>query len=137
MLKSKTLSRSFFDVMKFAKYTFWIAGIYGFPALIPQYFLENKIGIDNPPAITHSEYFYGFTGVALAWQVVFIIIARNPAKYRTLMIPAILEKFSFAIVTAILFFQSKLATQMFGAGMIDLILGTLFIIAFVKTPAEQ
>lgn len=122
--------------MKFAKYTFWIAAVYGFLALIPQYFLENKIGIDNPPAITHSEFFYGFIGVALAWQLAFIIIARNPAKYRTLMIPAILEKFSFAVATAILFSQDRLAVQMFGAGMIDLALGILFIVAYSKTPAE-
>ena len=30
--------------MKFAKYTFLIAGIYGLIVLVPQYFLENKIG---------------------------------------------------------------------------------------------
>jgi hypothetical protein len=122
--------------MKFAKYTFWIAAIYGFLALIPQYFLENKIGIDNPPAITHPEYFYGFIGVALAWQLAFIIIARNPVKYRMLMIPAIFEKLSFAVATSILFSQDRLAAQMFGAGVIDLIFGILFVIAYFKTPAK-
>lgn len=122
--------------MKFAKYTFWIAAIYGFLALIPQYFFEDKIGIDNPPAITHPEYFYGFIGVALAWQLAFIIIARNPVKYRTMIIPAILEKFSFAIATVVLFSKGKLSTEMFGAGMIDLTFGILFIIAFFKTPPE-
>lgn len=74
--------------MKFARYTFWIAGIYGFLILIPQYFLKDEIGIEYPPAITHPEYFYGFIGVALAWQLAFIIIAQNPVKYRMMIIPA-------------------------------------------------
>lgn len=136
MLKSEILSRILFDIMKFAKYTFWIAAIYGFLALIPQYFLKEKIGIDNPPAITHPEYFYGFVGVALAWQAAFVLIARNPLKYRAFMIPAVLEKFSFAAATAILFAHNNLTTEMFGAGMIDLILGMLFVVAYFKTSSK-
>jgi hypothetical protein len=54
--------------MKFAKYTFCAAGIYGLIALLPQYFLEAKNGIDFPPAITHPEYYYGFVGVGLAFK---------------------------------------------------------------------
>ena len=122
--------------MKFAKYTFYTAGIYGLIVLLPQFLMLEKTGRDYPPAITHPEYFYGFIGIALAWQMAFVIIARNPVKYRTLMIPAIFEKFSFAVATAILFFQGRLSTEMFGAGMIDLTLGILFIIAYFKTPAE-
>lgn len=122
--------------MEFAKYTFWIAGIYGFLALLPQYFLEEKNGIDFPPAINHPEYFYGFIGVALAWQVAFIIIARNPSKYRTMMIPSILEKFSFGIALAVLFFQGRIPAMMLGFGIIDSVLGLLFLIAYFKTPPE-
>lgn len=57
--------------MKFAKWVYRIAGIYGLLILTPQYFLETKNGIDFPPAINHPEYYYGFIGVALAWQVAF------------------------------------------------------------------
>lgn len=81
--------------MKFAKYTFLVAGIYGLVALVPQYFLADKIGRDFPPAITHPEYYHGFVGVALAWQIAFLIISRNPARYRLMMLPAILEKAAF------------------------------------------
>lgn len=122
--------------MKFAKYTFWIAGIYGFLALLPQYFLEEKTGIDFPPAITHPEYFYGFIGVALAWQVAFIIIARNPVKYRTMMIPSVLEKFSFGIALAVLFSQGRIPLMTLGFGILDSLLGLLFLIAYFKTPPE-
>ncbi|CAN5547914.1 hypothetical protein BH18ACI1_BH18ACI1_22610 [soil metagenome] len=119
--------------MKFAKYTFLIAGIYGLLVLLPQYFLEEKNGRDFPPAITHPEYYYGFVGVALAWQIVFLIISRNPARYRPLMIPAVLEKAAFGIPVVILFFQNKVSASIFGAGLIDLLLGVLFVAAYLKT----
>ena len=123
--------------MKFAKYTFLIAAVYGVLALLPQYFMEEKNGRDFPPAITHPEYYYGFIGVALAWQIVFLIIAKNPLKYRLLMIPAILEKASFAAAAIVLFLSERLSTVMLGAGLIDLILGILFVIAYLKTPESN
>ena len=123
--------------MKFAKYLFLFAGISGLIMLIPQYFLEEKTGRDFPPAITHPEHFYGFVGVAIACQVMFLIISRNPVRYRAMMIPAMLEKFSFAIAIAILFLQNRVAAMMFGLGMMDLALGLLFALAFFKTPKQE
>lgn len=35
--------------------------------------MESRNGIDFPPPINHPEYYYGFIGVAIAWQVAFII----------------------------------------------------------------
>lgn len=126
--------------MKFAKYTFYVAGIYGLIALLPQYFLEAKNGADFPPAITHPEYFYGFVGVGLAFQLAFLIIGSNPAKYRAMMIPSIIEKFSFAIAVYALFAFGRVAAIMVGAATIDLILGLLFVVSFLKTqdlPAKE
>lgn len=123
--------------MKFAGYTFLIAGIYGLIALAPQYFLEAKNGLDFPPAITHPEYYYGFTGVALAWQIAFLIISRNPARYRLMMIPAMFEKFSFGAAAIVLFLQNRLHALMLGAGILDLILGVLFVVAFLKTKESE
>ncbi|HSK74669.1 MAG TPA: hypothetical protein VK892_23415 [Pyrinomonadaceae bacterium] len=123
--------------MKFAKYLFLFAGISGLIMLVPQYFLEEKTGRDFPPAITHPEHFYGFIGVAIACQVMFLIISRNPVRYRAMMIPAMLEKFSFAIAVAILFLQNRVAAVMFGLGMMDLALGLLFTLAFFKTPKQE
>jgi hypothetical protein len=117
----------------FARRVFQIAGLYGVIVLVPQIFLADRIGRDSPPPITHLEYFYGFLGIALAWQLAFLVIARDPIRYRTMMIPAILEKASFALVTTILFVQGGLAAQMLGAGMLDLTLGVLFTIAYVRT----
>ncbi len=118
--------------MKFARYTFLIAGIYGLLVLLPQYFLEERIGLDSPPPITHPEFFYGFIGVALAFQVVFLIIAKDPVKYRLMIVPAILEKFSFGIAVAILFAMARISATMFAAGMIDFTLGLLFVVSWMK-----
>lgn len=119
--------------MKFARYTFLIAAIYGLIVLLPQYFLENRIGIEQPPAITHPEFFYGFISVAVAFQLVFLIIASDPLKYRVLMLVALVEKFPFTIATAILYSQVRIGWQMLTAGSIDGLLGTLFLISYLLT----
>lgn len=120
--------------MKLARYIFLFAGIYGLLVLAPQYFLEAKTGTDYPPAITHAEYFYGFIGVGLAWQIVFLLIGLNPKRYRPLMlVAALLEKFPFAAAAVVLFLQNRLPAVMLGAGMFDLILGVLFTVAYLRT----
>ena len=118
--------------MNFSRRVFLIAGIYGLIVLVPQYFLEGRIGRDTPPPITHPEYFYGFIGIAIAWQLVFLIISRDPARYRPIMLAAVVEKATFGIATLVLFASGRLGTQMLGAGIIDLVLGSLFAIAFVR-----
>ena len=122
--------------MKFAKYTFLVAGIYGLLALVPQYFFESKIGIDAPPAITHPEFFYGFIGVGIAFQLVFLVISRDPKKYRLLILPSIVEKFSFVIAAAFLLAQGRLAGMIIYGAAIDLLLGILFAVSWFKLIRE-
>ncbi|MEP7076335.1 MAG: hypothetical protein ABI878_11050 [Acidobacteriota bacterium] len=119
--------------MKFAKYVFLIGGIYGLLALLPLYFMKDQIGVDHPPAITHAEFFYGFVGVAVAFQIVFLIISLDPVKYRLLMLASVVEKFSFAVPCTILFLKGLLAAPLFAASMVDGVLGVLFIASFVMT----
>lgn len=120
--------------MVFARRTFLIAGVYGLLVLVPMYFLEGRIGRDTPPPITHPEYFYGFLGVAVAWQVAFLVIARDPVRFRSLMLPAVLEKASFGLPVIALWLGSRLAAPMLAAGLIDLGLGVLFVVAYLRTP---
>src|SRR5262245_15031758 len=94
----------------FARRVFLIAGVYGLLVLVQMYFTEAKLGRDFPPPITHPEHYYGFIGVAIAWQVVFLVIARDPIRYRLVMLPAILEKLAFGLAAVVLFFQGRLAT---------------------------
>jgi hypothetical protein len=117
----------------FARRVFNIAAVYGVLVLVPQYFMEAKAGRDFPPPITHPENYYGFIGVALAWQILFFIMARDPVRYRLAMIPATLEKVSFGAAAIVLYLQGRLAPIILGAGVIDLIFALLFVQSFRGT----
>ena len=120
--------------MKFAKIVFWIAGIWGVLVLTPLYFMFDLIGRNDPPAITHPAFFYGFIGAALAWQIAFFITATNPVRYRLFMIPSVFEKFSYGIGVVILVMQGRMRGSDLVFGGVDLLLGCLFVIAYVRTP---
>jgi hypothetical protein len=70
--------------------------------------------------------------VAVAWQVVFLLISRDPVRYRPIMIAAILEKAGFGCAAIVLFALDRLSAQMLGAGLIDLVLGVFFITAYLR-----
>ena len=123
--------------MKSAKYIFIIAAVYGLIVLLPMYFSESRFNADFPPAITHPEYFYGFIGVGVAWQILFLLIAINPLRYKLMMIPAMLEKFSFGVAIIILFSQQRAQIMILSSAIIDMLFGMLFIFAFFKTKEEQ
>src|SRR5262245_59080111 len=123
--------------MKFARWVFRIAGIYGLIVLAPQYFMEGKFGVDNPPEISHAEFYYGFIGVAIAFEIVFLAIDSDPAKDHALMLPGVFEKFSFAFAAIVLFMQHRMPALLFAVGMIDLTLGVLFIISSWRVGMES
>ena len=118
---------------RFARRVFTGAGIYGLIVMAPQYFLAERIGRDTPPPITHQEYFYGFIGLALAWQFVFLLIGRDPERFRPLMLPAVLEKLAFGAPAIILYAQGRLPGTVLFFGMLDLTLGALFFAAWRAT----
>lgn len=119
-----------------ARRIFLVAGIYGVIILLPQYFLEDRLGRDFPPPITHPEQFYGFIGVALAWQVAFLVIARDVVRFRPLMIPAVLEKAAFGGAVVVLYAQGRVGGAVLAVGLVDLFLGLLFATAYAVTPRE-
>jgi hypothetical protein len=120
--------------MKFAKWIFTIAGVWGILLITPLYFIFNRIGQQDPPPITHPAFYYGFAGVALVWQVAFLIIARDPVRFRPLMIPAILEKLVYAIPVIFLVAQKRTSPNDLLFAAIDLTIGVLFLLAFFRTP---
>ena len=95
--------------MRFAKWVFLLAGVSGALLVVPPYFLERQTSEDYPPPITHPEYYYGFLGVTLAWQVLFLVIASDPVRYRRAMLPAMLEKASFAVTIPLLYAAGRVA----------------------------
>jgi hypothetical protein len=122
--------------MRFAKTVFLVAGIYGLLILGPIYFMEGKIGRETPPAITHPEYFYGFLGAGLAWQVLFLVLSRDPVRYRAMILPSVLEKVSYGIALAVLYMQRRLPLSVLTIGSVDWIFAFLFIAAYFATRSD-
>ena len=117
----------------FARRVFLLAGVIGLLTLAPQYFMEGRVGRDFPPPITHPEYFYGFVGVGLVWQILFLIISTDPQRLRPAMIAAVLEKLSFGVPVIVLYLQGRLPATILGFGLFDLFLGVLFVISYRVT----
>ena len=119
--------------MKFAKVVFWVAGIWGLLVVTPLYFLFDVIGRQDPPTITHPGFYYGFAGCALAWQIAFLFIGREPARLRPMMIPSVVEKFTFGVAVVALVINGRMhGTDLVFAGT-DLTLGVLFVAAYLMT----
>jgi hypothetical protein len=126
--------------MKFSRRLFLIAGVYGLVCLLPLYFLESSVGEQDPPAITHPEFFYGFVGVAVAWQVLFLMLSRNPLAYRPLIVPAILMKLSFGGAVLVLLVQGRISSGVALGGLVDLVFAALFANAYIllgRIPARS
>jgi hypothetical protein len=123
--------------VKFAKLVFWTAAIWGVLIITPLYFMFDLIGRNDPPPVTHPGFFYGFVGAALTWQIVFFLIARDPLRHRLLMIPSVVEKFTYGIAVGLLVMQGRMhpADMIFGG--VDLLLGILFVVAYFNTRAES
>jgi hypothetical protein len=119
--------------MKFARIIFWIAGIWGVLVLTPLYFMFDLIGRQDPPPITHPAFYYGFVSVGLAFQIAFIVIARDPVRLRPMMIPSVIEKFGYGATFVVLYLQHRLTPGDLALGCIDLLFGVLFLAAFFKT----
>jgi hypothetical protein len=116
--------------MKAARWIYLIAGVYGILALLPSFFLEKMV---TPPE-THPEFYFGFFGSALVWQFVFLLISRDPMKWRPLMPITFLEKIAFFVPSMWLHSTGRLPMggPLIG-GMIDGVLLALFIFAWWRT----
>jgi len=123
--------------MKFAKVVFWVAGSWGLLVITPLYFLFDVIGRQDPPAITHPGFYYGFAGCALAWQIAFLLIGANPARLRPMMIPSVVEKFTFGIAVVALVMQGRMHRTDLVFAVTDVTLGVLFVAAYLRTKESR
>jgi hypothetical protein len=122
--------------MTFATWVFRLAGFSGLLILLPMYFFESWYGTEYPPPINHPELYYGFVGVALACQVMFVIIGSDPLRYRPMMVPAMIEKFTYGLWTAWLVVVGRTVPALAVTAAMDLTLGILFLAAFFKTSSQ-
>ena len=125
------------EAVRFAKIVYRVAGIWGVLVITPLYFMFNVIGQQDPPAITHPGFYYGFVGCALAWQIAFLVIATDPVRFRPMMIPSMVEKFTYGPMMAILVMQGRTNPRDLVFAATDTILGILFVVAWMKTRQER
>jgi hypothetical protein len=122
--------------MKFTKWVYRTAGIYGLLVLAPLLFLERTVSQTSPPAITHPEYYYGFAIVGVAWQVAFLVISNDPQRFRTLMPVTWLEK-SWGLIAVVLYVQNRISLQVLALGLIDLLFAAFFVSAYITTTQSR
>lgn len=122
---------------RFARLVFAAAGLYGLLTVTPLYWMESSISRDTPPGITHPEYYYGFIGVTVAWQLVFLLVARDPVRYRAIMPLSVIEKLGFGVAALVLSAQHRLEGLVLGFGVVDLVWGALFITSYVLTRSSK
>jgi uncharacterized PurR-regulated membrane protein YhhQ (DUF165 family) len=119
--------------MRFARIVFIGAGVWGMVVLMPFYWLIDVTGRRYGPPTEYPQFFYGFLSVAMAWQIAFLVIGSNPARFRPFMILSMLEKFGYVMTLAVLYGQTRISATDAQAAVPDLLLGILFIVAFAKT----
>lgn len=118
--------------MSFAKRVFMLAGVYGVVTLGPMLFLRGVVEAQGGP-MAYPEHFYGFVGTAFAFQLVFLVIGRDPARYRPLMLPAVVEKLAFGLPVWWLFARGEVEPPVIAFATIDLALAVLFVLAWLRT----
>jgi hypothetical protein len=116
--------------MKTARWIFRVAAIYGLIVLLPLYFLEQPIGRETPPALTHPEYFYGFIGAAGAMQLIYWLISTDPIRFCRVIPIAVLAKLSFVVPAVMLALDSRLSGAPLALAAIDLCLAMAFSVAY-------
>lgn len=94
------------------------------------YFVEDRLGRDLPPPITHPEFYYGFIGVGVAFQLVFLLIGSDPVRYRPIITAAIVEKFSYGAAVLMLAAKNRVAGSPLYFGFLDLVWGVIFTVVY-------
>jgi hypothetical protein len=122
--------------MRFSKWLFLVAGGAGVLLVAPQYFQEGWAGAFDPPAINHPEYFYGFIGAVLAWQLMYLLVGSDPVRYRPAMLLCALAKGSFAITILLLLAKGRVSPFWLGFVAFDWTLSILFVVAYLRLPAS-
>lgn len=118
--------------MRFARVVFIIAGIWGIAVLTPLYFLVDVTGRHYAAPVDYPHFFYGFVGVAIVWQIAFLMIGSDPVRFRPMMIPAMLEKFGYVGLLALLYAQGRVGWADAQAAIPDGLIGLLFVASYLK-----
>lgn len=109
--------------MRFARWVFRVAGIYGIVVVAPMFFLESQMA----PGAVHPVFFYAWVSLDLMWQILFLVLSIDPIRYRPMMLVSVLEKASAVIVIPWLYVAGRVGGMWLGAAAADLVFAALFI----------
>jgi hypothetical protein len=115
--------------MTFAKWAFRIAGIYGVLLIAPMYLLEPVFKAQGQP-LTHPEHFYGFVGITLAFQFLFLAMSRDVARFRPLIPVCLFEKLVFPAAIWPLYLMGRTPGIVAAFATVDLFWALMFAISF-------
>ena len=122
--------------VRYARVVYLAAGLVGLVEILLLYFYEATLNRTQPPAITHPEFYYGFLGITLAWQVAFVVIASDPLRFRPLMPVSWIEKALYPITVWVLVSAGRTHHDMLGAAALDLLWLVLFVAAWFLTRSD-
>jgi mannose-6-phosphate isomerase-like protein (cupin superfamily) len=123
--------------MRFAKWVFLLAGAAGVLLVAPAYFMESWSGEFDPPPFNHPEYYYGFVGIVLVFQLFYLLVATDPMRFRPVMLLGALGKGSFAAAVVILYAKGRVSPLWIGLAVFDATWVVLFILAYVQTAVHR
>jgi hypothetical protein len=114
----------------FPRRVFFWGGVWGLAVLLPQFFLEAKMGELFPPPTNHPEQYYGFLAVTVAWQLVYLAISRDVVRFRPLMPLGAACKLLFVATLAALWAAGRLSATALAGATPDVVLALLFLAAW-------
>ncbi len=118
--------------MRFAKWTYLLAGISGLLFVLPSYFTEDSLVDLNPPKVEHPEYYYGMLGVIVVWQFAYMLVGTDPVRYRPLMLLCALAKGGFVGTIVTLYLLGRVRPIWLGIVSFDAVWTVIFVIAYFR-----
>jgi len=115
--------------MRLARWVFRVAGIYGVVVVAPMFFLEREMA----PGAVHPVFFYAWVSASLAWQLLLLILSRDPIRFRPIIPVCVLQKMTAAIAIPWLFLVHRVGGIWLGTAVVDLVFGLLFVAAYYAT----
>ena len=121
--------------MTFAKWVFTLGGIWGVLIIAPMFFLEGAIAAQTQP-FNHPDSYYGFLASTIAWQFGYLVIGRDPARFRPFMLLGALGKLIFGGGVWVLYAQGRVPLSVPVIASPDLLLVVLFVVAWFRTKPQ-
>ena len=121
--------------MKLARWVFLIAGILGLIPVVPLVYTTMVKGETIPPDFASMGVFFSVSVFQyVCWQISYIILARDPVRFRSMMIPAFFVEITAPFNPFWLFLYGF--KFWISIAVVDILLAILFVVAFWLTGRE-